>query len=84
MSHEEISKVSECPCNFEGTPHKRGRGDLASPESIDGHAHTHDHAHAHDHVHDGRPHVHLPDGTIRYLEEGELPSAPKRRRSASE
>ncbi len=35
------------------------------------------------HVHDGRPHVHLPDGSVRYLEEGELPSAPKRRRGPS-
>ena len=44
---------------------------------------THEHG-DHDHVHDGRPHVHLPDGTVRYLEEGELPSAPKRRRSPAQ
>ena len=80
LNHDEISKVQGCPCHIEedhhGHEHSHGRG---RPH--------HDHEHEHggpDHAHDGRPHVHLPDGTVRYLEEGELPSAPKRRRSPAQ
>ena len=78
LNHDEISKMQSCPCHIEDEhhhehDHSHGR---ARPQ----HEHTHEHG---EHVHDGRPHVHLPDGTVRYLEEGELPSAPKRRRSSS-
>ena len=79
--HDSVDKPQECPCcagGEHGHPHGRGRIHHE-------HVHDHDHGHEHgEHAHDGRPHVHLPDGTVRYLEEGELPSAPKRRRLPSE
>jgi len=88
FDHDEISKVSSFPCNV--APAKE-HGDGHNEESHThgrvrpGHVHDHGHDHAHgEHVHDGRPHVHMPDGTVRYLEEGELPSAPKRRRSPTQ
>ncbi len=84
--HDGIAKVPPCSrladCHGDGgvhahvreQAHEHGRGRF-----------RHEHAHGDvTHAHDGRPHVHMPDGTIRYLEEGELPSAPKRRRSPSE
>ncbi|MBP5212834.1 MAG: hypothetical protein J6Z30_08255 [Pyramidobacter sp.] len=78
LDHDEISKVQGCPCHIEddhhGHEHAHGR---TRPH----HEHTHEYG---EHVHDGRPHVHMPDGTVRYLEEGELPSAPKRRRSPAQ
>ena len=71
LDHDEIAKFQSCPCHADAS-HGRAR-----PH----HEHSHEHG---EHVHDGRPHVHLPDGTVRYLEEGELPSAPKRRRSGAD
>ena len=78
IEHDELAKAPSCPCHIDAA-HEHGR---TRPHHE--HEHDHDHAHGHDHAHDGRPHVHLPDGTVRYLEDGELPSAPKRRRSPSQ
>ena len=76
IEHDELAKAPSAPCHMDAVhAHEGGR---VRPH----HEHDHDHAHG-GHTHDGRPHVHLPDGTVRYLEEGELPSAPKRRRSPS-
>ena len=89
LNHDEISKPQSWPC-LAGEAHEHEH------EHEHGHGHEHEHTHGRgrihhehthehgEHVHDGRPHVHLPDGTVRYLEEGELPSAPKRRRSPSQ
>ncbi|MBR1896343.1 MAG: hypothetical protein IJ822_06135 [Pyramidobacter sp.] len=81
LNHDEISKPQSWPC-LAGEGHEHGH----EHEHAHGRGRIHhEHAHEHgEHVHDGRPHVHLPDGTVRYLEEGELPSAPKRRRSPSQ
>ena len=81
LNHDEISKVQNCPCHIEDDHHHEH--DHSHGRTRPHHEHTHEHG-DHDHVHDGRPHVHLPDGTVRYLEEGELPSAPKRRRSPAQ
>ncbi len=78
LNHDEISKMQSCPCHIEDEHHHEH--DHSHGRTRPQHEHTHEHG---EHVHDGRPHVHLPDGTVRYLEEGELPSAPKRRRCPS-
>ena len=82
LNHDEISKPQSWPC-LAGEAHEYEHGHGHEHEQTHGRGRIH-HEHAHEHVHDGRPHVHLPDGTVRYLEEGELPSAPKRRRSPSQ
>ena len=79
LDHDEISKVQACPCHAEDEHHHEH--EHAHGRTRPHHEHTHEHG---EHVHDGRPHVHMPDGTVRYLEEGELPSAPKRRRSPAQ
>ena len=84
LDHDEISKVQGCPCHIEDGHHHEHDHDHDHAHGRVRPHHDHEHAHGHDHAHDGRPHVHLPDGTVRYLEEGELPSAPKRRRSPAQ
>ncbi|MDY3868947.1 MAG: heavy metal translocating P-type ATPase [Pyramidobacter sp.] len=74
LNHDEISTVQSCPCCHREEKHSH---DGAHERH---HAHSHDHGHTHDHAADPRPHVHNPDGTIRYLAEGEVPPAPKLRR----
>ena len=86
LDHDETRKPQGCPCHIEDGHHHDHEHDHdhAHGRVRPHHDHDHDQAHGHDHAHDGRPHVHLPDGTVRYLEEGELPSAPKRRRSPAQ
>lgn len=77
INHDEISKVQGCPCHIKKESHEESH----RRQRPSAHEHVHEHG---EHVHDGRPHVHMPDGTVRYLEEGELPSAPKRRRTPTQ
>ncbi len=84
--HDEISKVQSCPCGCghdHSHEHDHEHSHDHGHEHFHDHSHDHGHEHTHDHGTDSRPHVHNPDGTVRYLAEGETVPAPKLRRRVS-